>query len=238
MSNPVLLNNIDHAALRVITSRGAAYGDNAMSALTFPDEFRTLQAHYPIVFRKNADGSFEALALFGFQEGENLFLEGDAWLVPDLPLTVERQPFLIGVDGEQLMVHVDLDSPRLSTSEGEPLFLPQGGTSDYLERMNSTLRAIHLGLQGARGFVGALLEHDLLESFVFDIELDDGSNNRLAGFYTIHEERLAALNGAALERLHRAGYLQAAYMVLASMSNFRTLIDRKNRKLQAHAGGR
>lgn len=230
MSHPVLLNNIDHAAMRVITTRGAAYGDNVMSALTFPDEFRILQAHYPIVFSKDAEGGFQALALFGFQEGENLFLDGDTWRVPDLPLTVQRQPFLIGVNGEELMVHVDLDSPRLSTTEGEPLFLAQGGTSDYLERMNSTLQAIHVGLQGARGFVAALLEHELLESFVLDITLDDGSDNRLAGFYTIHEERLAGLDGAALARLHRAGHLQAIYMVLASLSNFRTLIDAKNRR--------
>lgn len=230
MSHPVLLNNIDHAAMRVITTRGAAYGDQVMSALTFPDEFRTLQAHYPIVFGKNADGGFDALALFGFQQGENLFLEGDTWRAPDLPLTIERQPFLIGVDGEELVVHVDLDSPRLSRTEGEALFLPQGGSTEYLERMNSTLQAIHLGLQGARGFIGALLEHELLESFVLDITLDDGSDNRLAGFYTIHEERLAALDGAALARLHRAGHLQAIYMVLASLSNFRTLIDAKNRR--------
>jgi hypothetical protein len=231
MSQPVLLNNIDHKDLRVITARGAAWGDAVMSALTFPDEFRTLQAHYPIVFHKSDDGSgFQALALLGFEPGENLFLDGDAWDAPAIPLTVERQPFLIGVDGEQLMVHVDLDSPRLSTREGEPLFLEQGGNGDYLERMNGVLLAIHRGLQGAGSFVAALLEHELLESFVADITLDDGSENRLAGFYTINEERLAALDGAALERLHRAGHLQAIYMVLASMSNFRTLIDRKNRR--------
>jgi hypothetical protein len=61
--------------------------------------------------------------------------------------------------------------------------------------------------------------------------LNDGSQNRLAGFYTIHEERLAALGGPALEGLHSAGYLQAAYMQIASMSNFRALIERKNRAI-------
>ena len=230
MPNPVLLNNIDHAAMRVVATRGAAYGDNVMSALTYPDEFRTLQAHYPIVFQKNGDGGYDALALFGFQQGENLFLDGEQWDAPEIPLSVQRQPFLIGVDGEELMVHVDLDSPRLSREHGEPLFLPQGGSSAYMEHMSSTLRAIHLGLEGARSFTGALLEHDLLESFVLDITLDDGSDNRLAGFHTIHEERLAALGGAALERLHRAGHLQAMHMVLASLSQFRTLIDRKNKR--------
>ena len=237
MPYPVLLNNVDHQQLRVVTTRGAAWGDEVMSALTFPDEFRTLQAHYPVVFRKLDDGTgFQALALFGFEAGENLFLEGEHWDAPDIPLTVERQPFLIGVDGEQLMVHVDLDSPRISRSEaGAAVFLPRGGSSDYLERMNSVLLAIHTGLQGADAFLEALLRHELLESFVLDITLDDGSLNRLAGFYTINEERLAALSDTTLGHLQRAGYLLPIYMALASLSNFRSLIDRKNRR---HAAGR
>jgi hypothetical protein len=99
--------------------------------------------------------------------------------------------------------------------------------------MNSVLLAIHTGLQGADAFLEALLRHELLESFVLDITLDDGSLNRLAGFYTINEERLAALDDAALGRLQRAGHLLPIYMALASLSNFRSLIDRKNRRYAA-----
>lgn len=229
MANPVLLNNVDHKDLRIITGRGEALGDNLMFAPTFPAEFRTLQAHYPIVFRKSAAGAFEPVALFGFQEGENLFLRDGGWDATDVPLAVERLPFLIGASGPELMVHVDLDSPRVSRGEGEPVFLPHGGNTDFLERMNSTLLALHQGMQDVAGFAAALVQHELLESFVFDIELDDGSQNRLAGFYTIHEERLAMLDGAVLERLNRAGYLAAIYYALASLSNFRALIARKNR---------
>jgi hypothetical protein len=243
MPNHALLNNIEHKQLRILTRRGAAYGDAVMSALTFPAEFRELQAHYPIVFAKNHDGtSFDPIALFGFQQGENLFLGGGAglggglgsgWDAPYIPLTVERQPFLIGRpadgSGEGMMIHVDLDSPRLSTTEGEPLFLSYGGSSEYLERISSVLRTIHDGLETSKTFIDALLHLELLESFVLDIELADGSQNRLAGFYTIHEERLAALKGEQLARLHEAGYLQAIYMAVASLSQFRSLIDRKNR---------
>ncbi|RYE95184.1 MAG: hypothetical protein EOO78_24310, partial [Oxalobacteraceae bacterium] len=108
------------------------------------------------------------------------------------------------------------------------------------------LRTLHDGLDAARGFTAALLELELLESFVLDIELDDGSQNRLAGFYTINEERLQALSGERLERLNRAGYLQAIYMATASLSQFRGLIDRKNRamntsttaSMHGHAGNR
>ncbi len=236
MPNHVLLNNVQHKDLRVITRHGAEFGDDVMYTATFPAEFRTLQAHYPIVFRKTDDGrSFEPIALFGFQAGENLFLADDGWDAPEVPLMIQRQPFLIGRNGDELMIHLDLDSPRISKTEGEPIFLPHGGVSDYLERINSMLFAIHQGLQQNVGFVEALLKHELLESFVFDIELDDGSQNRLAGFYTINEERLAALDAAAIAELHQAGYLQPIYMVLASLSQFRGLIDRKNRQ---HAAGR
>ena len=79
MNNAVLLNNIDHKDLRVITTRGAAYGDDVKFALTFPAEFRNVQAHYPIVFQKTADGKFQSIALFGFQDKENLFLGPDGW---------------------------------------------------------------------------------------------------------------------------------------------------------------
>ena len=48
------------------------------------------------------------------------------------------------------------------------------------------------------------------------MELDDGSQNRLVGFHTINEERLGALGGDVLERLSKAGHLQAAYMAIAS----------------------
>lgn len=232
MSEYVLLNNVDHKDVRVITTRGEALGDNVMLAITFPAEFRDLQAHYPIVFRKSADGTaFEPVALFGFQEGENLFLDGQQWDARYLPLAIERQPFLIGVTDGEPMVHVDMASPRVSLSDGEPVFLTHGGNTEYLEQVNSILAAIYQGLTATPAFIGALLEHGLLESFVFDIELNDGSQNRLAGLYTINEDKLAALSAEALGRLHAAGHLQPIYMSLASLSNFRDLIERKNRAI-------
>ncbi len=229
MTTPVLLNNVDHHALRVITTRGSRYGDGVMFAMTFPSEFRDLQAHYPIVFRKSEDGvTFEPIALFGFQEGENLFAGPEQWDASYVPLAVQRQPFLIGVGTGELMVHIDLDSPRVSNTEGEAVFRDHGGTTDFLETMNSTLMTIHQGLLATPPFLDALKEYQLLESFVLDVELNDGSQGRLAGFYTINEDRLATLGAEALAHLHQAGHLQAIFMAVASLSQFRALIERKN----------
>jgi hypothetical protein len=235
MANHVLLNNIDHRNLRVLVDRGAKYGDDVMSAITFPPEFRSLQAYYPIVFHKSADdASFQPLALLGLQDGENLFLDDGDWDANYIPLTIERQPFLIGFAQGEMVIHVDLDSPRIDP-QGQAVFLPHGGVTEYLERINSVLLAIHEGLASTPAFIAALVEHDLLESFVLDVVLSDGSQNRLTGFYAINEERLGELDGPALERLNKAGHLQAAYMAIASLSNLRKLIDRKNRR---NASGR
>ena len=67
------------------------------------------------------------------------------------------------------------------------------------------------------------------------MELDDGSLNRLAGYYIINEDRLRGLDAGTLGQLHAAGHLEPIFMAVASISNFRALIDRMNR---SRAGGR
>lgn len=230
MSRPVLLNNIDHIDLRVdATTHNDAMGDGLMLALTFPGEFRNVQAYYPIVFHKGPDGAFQPVALFGLREGQNLFLGGDRWDASYIPLAVARQPFLIGMADGEPVIHIDLDSPRVGRAAGEALFREHGGTTEFLERVNSMLLALHDGVRATPAFVDALLQHSLLETFVLDIELDRGEQFRLAGFYAIHEERLRALDGAALAALNAAGHLEAIYMAIASLSHLRGLIDRMNR---------
>src|SRR5690606_24485414 len=144
--------------------------------------------------------------------------------------------FLIGRGGEELTVHIDLDSPRVRSDDvGQALFREHGGNSEYLDRIASVLLTLHNGLQRVPAFIDALLALELLESFILDVELDDGSVNRLAGYYTINEDRLRALDATALGDLHAAGHLEPVFMAVASVSNFRDLIERMNR---SRAGGR
>ena len=240
MPNIQILNNVDHKNLRVITERSAEYGDNQWFAPTFAHEFRNLQSHYPIVFTKNPDtGQFQAVALLGFEVDENLFLTEDGWDAMYIPLSIVRQPFLIGfqqsnedgVTSVEPVVSVNMDSPRISDTQGEPVFLEHGGNSEYLEQINSVLKLVHEGHERNQDFVDMLLGMDLLESFVLDVELNDGSEHRMSGFYTINETSLRGLTGDDLVVLNNNGYLEAVYMAIASLSNISVLVDRKNRKM-------
>ena len=238
MAKIELLNNVDHKDLKVNIDRSADLGDNVWFTPTFPQEFRNLQKHYPIVFTKNAEtGQFQAVALLGFEVGENLFLNENGWNASYIPLSIMRQPFLIGFqhaekDGvpiKNTVVSVDMDNPRVSKTEGQPVFLEHGGNTGYLDQVNSILNLINEGFERNSAFIDMLMGMDLLESFVLDVELDDGSQHRMSGFYTINEESLLGLTGDDLVILNNNGHLEPIYMAIASMSNISTLIEMKNK---------
>ena len=63
-----------------------------------------------------------------------------------------------------------------------------------------------------------------------DIAFNTGAKVTLQGFYTIAEERLYELKGAALESLNQAGYLQPVFMAIASLSRMRDVIERRNQR--------
>jgi hypothetical protein len=244
MPNHVVLNNVDHKDLKVNAAHsanfGADYGDQIMCTLAIPTEFRNIQADYPIFFHKSTDtDKFRPMVMFGFQQDENLYLNADGWDASYIPLMVERGPFLIGfqtvVEGEiahkKMVISIDMDSARINDAAGEPLFDPFGGNSDYTARVVDVLQQIHAGQAISEEFVEALVSQDLIEPFTLNVELNNGEKNSLQGFHTINEEKLAALDSDVLADFHRRGILQAIYMVLASMSNIRRLIDLKNASL-------
>ncbi|NIV18739.1 MAG: multidrug transporter [Woeseiaceae bacterium] len=238
MTNFALVNFDDHQDLRVITERSARYGDAVSYALTFPFEFRSVQACYPILLHQDDGGELLPVALFGFEQGENLFLDDSGWDAAYVPAMIRREPFLIGYQGSEIqkdeekarVLSIDMDHPRVNKEDGEPLFLPLGGRSDYLEYTASLLEQIYEGLLHSKDFVAALKEHDLIEAATFNITLADGSENQLLGFHVLDEDKVRELSGDVLDSFNKQGFLMPMFMMLASVSNIRGLIDRKTRK--------
>jgi hypothetical protein len=243
MAKYELLNNIAHRNMRVSTRFGREYGDEVGMVPAFPTEFAELQREYPIFFRRNAEGEYQVVVLLGFDHHENLYLQGDRWNASYLPGAVARGPFLIGfqeqdVDGAlrvEPVIHVDLDHPRVITGDGEPLFMPQGGHSPYLQHIMTVLRGINDGVEASKAMFAAFNALELVQPVNLDVRFDEGHGINLTGLYGIDRERLAALDAAALHELHRSGWLEGAYLVLASMHNMRRLIAEKQRRLREQA---
>lgn len=243
MTNHVQLDNITHKNLRVRQQHGASFGDNVGSVPTFPTEFADIQREYPIFFRRDSNGEFYALALLGFAKDENLFLEGDRWDAYYVPGIVARGPFLIGFQereqaGEMLrdpVIHVDMDNPRVNETEGEPAFLELGGQSPYLQRVARVLGGLNDGHVISKHMFEAYKSMELIAPVDLEVKITGSEPVNLRGFFTIDREKLAALDSAKLFELHRAGFLHAAYLVLASHANLKKLIDKKVKRVQANA---
>jgi hypothetical protein len=242
MANHQLLDNITHKDLHIITEHGVEYGDNTSYGHVFVAEFQDVQAHYPIFFQKNSNtGHFEAIALFGLGNEENLFVNDRGWQANYIPISIKKRPFLIGfqetvnngVVSQDPVVHIDMDSPRISYNQGEPIFLEQGSQSPYLQQITSTLVAVNQGHEETKTFIETLLQYDLLEAVEIKIALDDDSKHNMDFLYTINEEKLATLADGVILTLHKNGYLKSINMVLASMSNMSDLIERKNNRIKS-----
>jgi hypothetical protein len=239
MANHQLLDNIAHKDLRVRMQFGAAFGDNVSTVIAFPTEFADLQREYPIFFRRDPNGDYFAVALLGFDKDENLFLEGDRWDAWYLPGMIARGPFLVGFqereEGGELrrepIIHVDMDHPRVSQTEGERVFLALGGHSPYLQRVNRVLSGLNDGFALIKPMFAAFQEHDLIAPVDVEVKITGAEPVNLRGFHSIDRDKLKALGGEPLLKLHRSGFLQAAYLVLASQASLQSLIDRKVRKL-------
>jgi len=241
MTKHALLNNIAHKDLRVITRYSAEFGDNVGSVVTFPTEYGDVQREYPIFFRKDpGTGEYLSVVLLGFEKNENLFLDENGWNASYIPGIVARGPFLIGFQERETagevrkdsVIHVDLDNPRISQTEGEPVFLANGGNTRYIERIATILNGIHLGMATSKAMFAAFTAMDLIEPVRVEIQMSPEEQHNLRGYYTINEEKLAKLDGDSLAELNKAGFLQGAFLVIASLNNVKKLIDMKHRKRQ------
>jgi hypothetical protein len=227
----VLLNNVDHQDLRVIARGGREFGDGVNQVMVFPTEFEQVQREYPIVLRPDPEGKLRPVALLGLDRDENLFLGPEGgWQCDHVPVLLQRGPFAIAAAGganDTPQVLIDPDHPRVSETEGEPLFLEHGGNAPMLEKMLAALQAAFLGNQLLDPLVDALQASGLLRPLGLELRVGPDRAYTISDALTIDRERLAALSGEQLAALHRAGFLQSAFMIAASLGNLQRLVNRK-----------
>ncbi len=188
-------------------------------------EFTAAAACCPILFTKEgATGAFFAGAMFGFKAGENLLgpIEAHGGFNP---LMLQREGFFISEQN----IAIDLESPRFGESGGEPLFDAAQQPADGLRAIQRTLGTIHQGLEQTRAFIAALLDLKLIESIDFSLAFDGGERLTLQGLYTVSLDRLRDVDDAAALRLFRAGHLQLAYIMAASLKHIPRLARLRNR---------
>jgi len=234
---PVLLSKDDHKDMKIQTKRSEDMGDIVSYCMVVPHEFRDVQHHYPIFFRQLPDQEvFLPMALLGLEPNENLFIEDDKWNCRYIPLIMAVQPFVIGradENADEGRVFIDEESPRVAknANEGVRIFDDFGNETPFMQGIVNGLETLHQGDRAARAMSEWLQKYDLLESFALEVQLKDGSVNRLLGFHTIDETKMAELEPAAHAEMVEKGYMMPIHMILASLASISDLIEMKNRRM-------
>lgn len=232
------LNVEQHKNLGYEEKYSAEYGHQVGAVMILPNEFAKVQREYPILFRKDSDtGRFFPVALLGLAENENLFLdESSTWSTRYIPHAMKQGPFIIGLQQQEaeqrLVVYVDLNDSRILSNTAPALFNADGTSSTTLNEIRDVLLARHEGYERLEPMIEAFLKYDLLERVMLEIDLANGATIKFDAGYTVHIEKLMALENDAVVELHKSGFLSLAYNVADSVNNIQGLIDIKNARMK------
>jgi hypothetical protein len=227
-----------HKTLGYAEKYGSEYGHQVGAVMILPNEFAKIQREFPILFRKDSEtGRFFPVALLGFEENENLFLnESSIWSTRYIPLAMKQGPFLIGLQQQEaeqrLAIYADLNDSRIQQNAAPALFNVDGNASSTLNEIRDILSARHKGSESLEPMIEAFLKYDLLERVRLEIVLANEATIKFDAGYTVHIEKLMALENDAVVELHKSGFLSLAYNVADSVNNIQALIDIKNAKMK------
>ena len=226
--NPVALNSKTHLNLRIKPAdEGLRFSGKTNSVLLAGIEFPEASKHFPIVFAKIGPNRVLPLALLGFRDKENLFVNASGrWTGEYVPAYIRRYPFVLAqVNGaKDMAVCIDESFPGFGADEGQALFNAKGEPTDYLKGVLAFLRDYQGQIERTDQFLKRLLELGLLTDVAANVKLPSGESYSLQGLMMVNERKLQALPDDRALQLFRSGELAWIYSHLLSIGNFARLL--------------
>ena len=196
-----------------------------------PEEFFMASRAHPIIFTSEDDGV--PLALFGLNEGVNVFLDDQNALVnePYLPAYIRRHPFMLvslRPDSDELTLCFD-PTPGLigDFEEGTPLF-ENGEPSQSIKDTLQFCENFQVSIAQAGTFMAELRELKLLIDSEITIEQPGEAQPFVyRGFKIVDENKLKELRGDQLRKMMQSGMLPLIYAHLFSLQLMPVLFNRQ-----------
>lgn len=231
----VPLDREKHRSMGLDMARGFGFAREMVGIYVTAHEFVQVARHYPIAFAKDgATGDFLPIAICGFQEDRNLFIDEDGGWEPGVyvPAYLRRWPFFPVTaktsddeDAETRDV-ICVDESALVEGGEHRIFDDQGEPTDLWRRYESLIN----DLQGARTITAQLTRSiqglELFRPFEAHAHPKSGGEMRLRGLFRVDEPAVQELDGKQLKRLVKRGELARIYAHLMSLDNFKFLLDR------------
>ncbi len=221
-----IINREEDKKLKVAPIEGFSYAADLRDCIITVSEFYEAAKSQPIVFAKNEQGEFLALALMGLTTDKNLFVNEDGtWRAGEyVPAFVRRYPFIyVAHDGDKLTLAIDHDHKAVNKRKGEALFDDEGEASEYTNRVIDFLNQYQQASLHTQAMIKMLDDKGLLEDATAKM-VQNGEPVNLTGFMRVNEERLSALGNSEVLDLIKSGAYKWVVAHLMSLSNFNKLL--------------
>jgi len=225
------INSIAHLKCGIKELSTFAYAKEMIHAPITVAEFYESCKDYPIVFAKDASESWSALALIGYKEKENLFIdEKGAWEKNRyIPAFIRRYPFIFvaqpNTDELTLAFDVTCKEEKCTVMERR-FFDDEAKTTPFLQTIMSFLTQFQNDAKATAEFIKQLDEWELLEARMANIVTLTGATFTLNGFYVINEEKLRHLGKKKKEEIYAKNAIPLITAHLISLSNIQRMGNR------------
>ncbi|MBQ4833293.1 SapC family protein [Pseudoalteromonas sp. MMG010] len=211
------LHNEKHADIKIKNGINVEFMKTQHLVPVVAHEFARIANEFPMSFVKNNEtGKFQAVAMFGLEPGENLFVEDGKWTAAFAPMASTRYP--LGLvkhpEGDQYGIVIDEASPLVNKEEGQALF-ENGEETAYLQRRKESLVSFIEYSHVTDAFTQFLADKDLLIAQTLTVDIQ-GEKKDINGIYLIDEKKLNELSDDVFLELRKRGYLAPIYSFLTS----------------------
>ena len=234
---PVPLSQTKHKGLKVKTTDNIDHFGSSHFCRVTVSEFADAGLQSPVIFLKNPAGKFFAAAMWGFEPGENLFVEDGKWVGSYMPAIVRGYPFAVLPDPdktEHFYIGLFEDSPYINADEGDLIIGDDGEPTEQMKQAQEFLTQIYQQDQLTNAFL------DKLESLGLIIEQtlqmtnpETGEQKGTDGVFVIDREKLEKLSDEDFLALGRDGSLGAIFAHLMSLQGLKHLVQRRTTRQQA-----
>lgn len=221
-----IINREDDKKLKVVPIEGFSYASEVGSCIITGAEFFTAAKSQPVVFAKNEQGEYLALAVMGLKNETNLFVKADGtWRDNEyIPAFIRRYPFIyVQHESDELSLAIDHNNKAVNKRKGEAIFDSEGEPTEYTKKVLNFLDQYQQSSHQTQAMIKILDEKGLLEDATAKI-VKNGSEVELTGFKRVNEENLSALDDTDVLELIKSGAYKWIVAHLMSLSNFQKLL--------------
>jgi len=216
-----------HKELGVKLATDFSQSKELTSAPITANEYYEACKHYPILFAKEANGTWFSLALLGVEKTNTFIDEENQWRKNCyIPAFVNRYPFLFLEQEGKLLLTVDTTQQIKKSDAGENYFFEEDGKySVFLKKLVEALTQTQNFNLLTQDFIKTLDELRILEESGISGKTAEGKEFSVGGFFIVKEEKLAKLTQKAQAKLCKKGYTQLLTAHIISVSNIQKLVN-------------